>query len=93
LGVLKRLRLISRARVIVLSSVAQVGSPVALEARRIGAAEIIAKPSGTISLDLKAKRGHEILRTARAVLDLPPLDPNALARNRAQHHDPTEGAA
>ena len=83
LSALKRLKLISKAKVVILSSVAQLGSPAALEARRLGAFDVIAKPSGAISLDLKAKRGHEILTVVRAALGLPPLDVAAVAR-RAQ---------
>lgn len=56
----KRLRLISRARVIIVSSVAQSGSPQALEAQRLGAFAIVPKPSGAMSLDLGEKKGHEI---------------------------------
>mgnify|MGYP000673928865 CR=1 FL=1 len=67
---LKRLRLLSRVPVIIVSSVAQVGSPQALEARKFGAAEVIAKPSGAMSLDLNAKKGHEIVTAARKVLGL-----------------------
>jgi two-component system chemotaxis response regulator CheB len=80
LSALKRLKLTSKAKVIILSSVAQLGSPAALEARRLGVFDVIAKPSGAISLDLKAKRGHEILRVVRAALGLPPLDLGAMAR-------------
>ncbi len=80
LGVLKRLKLTSKAKVVILSSIAQLGSPAALEARRLGAFDVIAKPSGAISLDLKAKRGHEILRVVRAAIGLPPLDVASLAR-------------
>ncbi|MGD0432643.1 MAG: response regulator, partial [Acetobacteraceae bacterium] len=86
IAVLKRARLTSSAKVIILSSLAQLGSPQALEARRIGAAEVIAKPSGTISLDLKAKRGSDILRAVRTVLGLPPLDASAAAIHRARAH-------
>jgi two-component system chemotaxis response regulator CheB len=86
IAVLKRSRLTSSAKVIILSSLAQIGSPHALEARRIGAAEIIAKPSGTISLDLKAKRGSDILRAVRTVLGLPALDANDAASHRADAH-------
>jgi two-component system chemotaxis response regulator CheB len=71
MAVLKRARLTSSAKVIILSSLTQLGSPMALEARRLGAAEVIAKPSGTISLDLEARRGSDILRIVRAVLKLP----------------------
>lgn len=83
LAVLKRARLTSSAKIIILSSLAQLGSPQALEARRIGAAEIIAKPSGTISLDLKAKRGSDILRAVRTVVGLPQLDGATVQRPRS----------
>ncbi len=79
LGALKRFKLTSKAKVVILSSVAQLGSPAALEARRLGAFDVIAKPSGAISLDLKAKRGHEILKVVRASIGLPPLDLAAIA--------------
>jgi two-component system chemotaxis response regulator CheB len=82
IAVLKRARLTSTAKIIILSSLAQLGSPQALETRRIGAADVIAKPSGTISLDLKAKRGSDILRAIRTVLGLPPLDAAAVQRTR-----------
>ena len=67
---MKRLRLMSTVPVIVVSSVAQPGSPQALEARKYGAADVIAKPSGAMSLDLNSKKGHEIVTTARRVLGL-----------------------
>lgn len=67
---LKRMRLMSRVPVIIVSSVAQAGSPQALEARKFGAAEVIAKPSGAMSLDLNAKKGHEIVTAARRVLGI-----------------------
>ena len=67
---LKRLRLQSKAKVIILSSVAQVGSPQAMEARKQGAFEIIAKPSGAMSLDLAAKKGHDIVKACRRAVGL-----------------------
>lgn len=67
---IKRLRLISTVPVIVVSSLAQSGSPQALEARKYGAADVIGKPSGAMSLDLKAKRGQEIMTAARRALGL-----------------------
>ena len=67
---MKRLRLMSTVPVIVVSSVAQAGSPQALEARKYGAADVIAKPSGAMSLDLNTKKGHEIVTAARRVLGL-----------------------
>jgi two-component system chemotaxis response regulator CheB len=65
LEALKRLRLFSRAKVIVVSSSAQAGSAAALEARREGAFAVIPKPSGTVSFDLREKKGHEILDACR----------------------------
>lgn len=89
LAALKRLKLTSKAKVVILSSVAQLGSAAALEARRLGAFDVIAKPSGAISLDLKAKRGHEILRVVRAAMGLPPLDVVAMAR-KAQSREKSQ---
>lgn len=80
---MKRLSLVSRAKVIILSSVAQVGSPAAAEAMKLGAFKVIAKPSGAISLDLKAKRGHEILVVAREAAGLPPPDFQEIAKRVA----------
>lgn len=87
LGALKRFKLTSRAKVVILSSVAQLGSSASLEARRLGAFDVIAKPSGAISLDLKAKRGHEILKAVRAAIGLPPLDVAAMARKAQSRKD------
>ncbi len=67
---LKRLRLLSKVPVIIVSSVAQAGSPQALDARKFGAADVIAKPSGAMSLDLNAKKGHEIVTASRRFLGL-----------------------
>jgi two-component system, chemotaxis family, protein-glutamate methylesterase/glutaminase len=89
LGALKRLKLTSKAKVVILSSIAQLGSPAAIEARRVGAFDVIAKPSGAISLDLKAKCGHEIIKVVRAAIGLPPLDVAAVAkRAQARHRGP-----
>ena len=71
LEALKRIKLASRAKVIILSSVAQVGSPQALEARRLGAFDVIAKPSGAMSLDLAAKKGSDIVKAVRKAGGLP----------------------
>ena len=72
LDMLKRLMLLGKAKVIVVSSVGQTGSPQALEARRLGAVDVIAKPSGAMSLDLQAKKGHEIVHSLRRALQLDP---------------------
>jgi two-component system, chemotaxis family, protein-glutamate methylesterase/glutaminase len=60
---LKRLKMVGRFKVIILSSVAQVGSPQALKAKKLGAFDVLAKPSGAISLDLAAKKGHVIVQS------------------------------
>jgi two-component system, chemotaxis family, protein-glutamate methylesterase/glutaminase len=72
LEMLKRLMLLGRAKVIVVSSVGQTGSPQAMEARRLGAVDVIAKPSGAMSLDLQDKKGHEIVQALRRALALAP---------------------
>lgn len=75
IDMLKRLALLGKSRVIVVSSVGQTATPQAIEARRLGALDVIAKPSGAMSLDLQAKKGHEIVLALRRALD---LDPPAL---------------
>jgi len=72
IDMLKRLALLGRTKVIVVSSVGQTGSPQAMEARRLGAVDVIAKPSGAMSLDLAAKKGHEIVQALRRTLALDP---------------------
>jgi len=69
---MKRLALLGTTKVIVVSSVGQTGSPQAMEARRLGAVDVIAKPSGAMSLDLQAKKGHEIVQSLRRALALDP---------------------
>ncbi len=70
LEALRHLRLISKAKVIVVSSSAHAGSRTAVEARREGAFAVIPKPSGTVSLDLGQKKGHEILEACRKAAGL-----------------------
>jgi len=77
IDMMKRLALVSKAKVIVVSSVVLGGSPQAVEAKRLGAADIIAKPSGAMSLDLQAKKGHEIVQAIRRALALDPPADNA----------------
>jgi two-component system chemotaxis response regulator CheB len=71
LEVMEHLSLTSRAKVIIVSSVAQIGSPEANEARSLGAFEVIPKPSGTMSLDLAHKKGHDIIVAIRRAVGLP----------------------
>ncbi|MEI6214275.1 MAG: response regulator [Desulfuromonadales bacterium] len=68
---LKRIKLLSICKVVVVSSVAQVGTPQALEARKLGAVDVISKPSGALSLDLKAKKGSDIVLCTRRAAGLP----------------------
>lgn len=67
---LKRLKLISSCKVVVVSSVAQIGTQTAIEARRLGAVDVISKPSGALSLDLKAKKGSDIVKMSRRAAGL-----------------------
>lgn len=68
---MKRLKLLSPCKVVIISSVTQVGSPQALEARKLGAIDVISKPSGALSLDLKAKKGSDIVTITRRAAGLP----------------------
>lgn len=58
---LRRAQLITDACVIVISSVAQLGSPQAMEVLALGAADILPKPSGVLSVDFEEQRGHALL--------------------------------
>ncbi len=71
---LKRLMLASKAKTIVISSVAQAASTNAAEARRFGACAVIPKPSGAFSLDLTQKKGHEIIQAMCRAVGLPLAD-------------------
>jgi len=68
LDFLRNARLRTKAKVMVLSSVAQAGSEKALEARKLGAAAVLGKPSGAVSMDLEQKRGHHITRIMQSLL-------------------------
>jgi two-component system chemotaxis response regulator CheB len=67
---LRHARLKSRAKVVVLTSVAPIGSPKAVQARALGANAIISKPSGAISYDLEEKRGSQLIQTIHDVLNI-----------------------
>lgn len=62
---LKHVRLKTRAKIVVLSSIAGTGSPKAIEARNLGADAVLQKPSGSVSLDLAEKSGAAILATLK----------------------------
>lgn len=64
---LRHAKMKSRAKVIVLSSVAAAGSRQAAEARSLGASAIVTKPSGAVSMDLAQKSGSELARVMKTV--------------------------
>ena len=72
LETLRRLGLRSKSKVVILSSLGGEGTAETTEALRLGAAAVLEKPSGSISLDVQARKGAGILRTIRDVLGLPP---------------------
>ncbi|WP_036281039.1 response regulator [Methylocystis sp. ATCC 49242] len=59
---LRHAKLKSRAKIVILSSVAAAGSRQASEARSLGADAIVTKPAGAVSMDLADKRGAELAR-------------------------------
>jgi two-component system, chemotaxis family, protein-glutamate methylesterase/glutaminase len=59
---LRRARIRTRAKIIVLSASAETGSAHAREARRLGADAVLSKPSGPVSPDLIERSGEHILR-------------------------------
>lgn len=62
---LRHVRLKTRSKIVVLSSVAGAGSEKAQRARQLGADAVLQKPSGSVSTDLAAKSGKLILDTLR----------------------------
>ena len=79
LETLRRLGLRSPCKVIILSSlVTNQDASERVDALRLGAAAVIGKPSGGVSLDLKQRRASEIVGVLRQVLALPAIaDPAA----------------
>ncbi|MGK7861827.1 response regulator [Falsiroseomonas sp. E2-1-a4] len=71
LGALRRWALEGGGAVVIVSSAARPGSATAVEARRLGAAGIVGKPSGALSPDLRERQGAALLRTARRAAGLP----------------------
>jgi two-component system chemotaxis response regulator CheB len=67
---LRHARLKSEARVVVLTSVAPIGSSKAMQAYALGADAVIAKPSGAVSYDLEEKCGHELVQTIYKLLEI-----------------------
>ena len=67
---LRHARLKSKAKVVVLTSVAPEGSVKAMQARALGADAVITKPSGAVSYDLAEKRGSELVQTIYRLLGI-----------------------
>jgi class 3 adenylate cyclase/ActR/RegA family two-component response regulator len=76
LETLRRLGLRSPSKVVILSSLGGEGTPERAEALRLGAAEVLDKPSGSVSMDIKSSRGSAVMRALRRVTGLP-LDDEA----------------
>ena len=66
---LRRLRILSPAKVVVLSSLTHPASPKAVEARLVGADAVIGKPSGSVSRDVDASGGDLLIDTIRRLLE------------------------
>jgi CheY-like chemotaxis protein len=71
MGVMRRWALQGGGAVVIVSSAARPGSGTAAEARRLGVAGIVGKPSGALSPDLRERQGAALLRTARRAVGLP----------------------
>lgn len=71
IGVLRHWTLRGVGAVVVVSSAVTPGSATAVEARRLGAAGIVAKPSGALSPDLRERQGAMLRRVARRAAGLP----------------------
>ncbi len=52
----------TKAKIVILSSIAPAGSPKAAQAISLGADAIISKPSGAVSFNLKEARGSELFQ-------------------------------
>lgn len=65
---LRHAKMKTKAKIVILSSVAVVGSKQAADARTLGADAIVTKPSGAVSLDLADKRGDELARVMKKVV-------------------------
>jgi PAS domain S-box-containing protein len=70
LDTLRRLGLRSQCKVVILSFLASENSTESAEALRLGAVEVLQKPSGSVSLDINARMGNELLRRLRRAVGL-----------------------
>lgn len=66
---LKQAGLMTTARIVIISSVARLGSPQAEEALRLGAADIIPKPSGALSMELDSAQSAGLLEAMHRCLE------------------------
>jgi|JI10StandDraft_1071094.scaffolds.fasta_scaffold47088_3 two-component system chemotaxis response regulator CheB len=62
---LRQVRLRTRAAIIILSSVANLGNPNVDLARKLGADAVLCKPSGSTSYDLEEKLGAQLQRIVK----------------------------
>jgi class 3 adenylate cyclase/ActR/RegA family two-component response regulator len=93
LETLRRLGLRSPCKVVILSSlVTTQDASERVEALRLGAAAVIGKPSGGVSLDLKQKRASEIVGVLRQVLGLPATTEPPLPAEASPAADLTAGS-
>jgi CheY-like chemotaxis protein len=76
LDTMRRLRLRSPAKIVILSHLGHDGSRVRAQALRLGAADVIDKPTAAVSPDLRSTRGSLIQETLRRVLGLPAAQVN-----------------
>jgi two-component system, chemotaxis family, protein-glutamate methylesterase/glutaminase len=65
---LRHAKMKTRAKIVILSSVAVAGSPHAAKARELGANAIVTKPSGAVSMDLAEKRGSELVQVMKKLV-------------------------
>jgi len=72
---LRHARLKTRAKIVVLSSIAVAGSPVVAQARALGADAVMSKPSGAVSFDLADKRGAEFWELIHRLLGIDMAEP------------------
>src|SRR5215469_6201256 len=70
LDTLRRLGLRSQCKVVVLSFMTSENSSESAAARRLGAVDVLQKPAGSVSLDINARMGDELLRRLRGVVGL-----------------------
>jgi class 3 adenylate cyclase/DNA-binding response OmpR family regulator len=70
LDTLRRLGLRSQCKVVILSFLTSENSTESAEARRLGAVDVLQKPAGSVSMDINARIGDELLRRLRGVVGL-----------------------